>query len=206
MNTINKHTRIYGSFSSDPGNNGSMFFNPKFEEDGINAIYKSFYSEDIRDSVFAARILNFGGFAVSMPFKTEVLKYVDEVDSVAQIIGAANTVVNNNGHLKAYNTDWVGVFNFFKDKGLERINIIGTGGFAKAITYAFTQLGINFSIVSRKDIPTIDEVSGEYFINATPAEIKSEINTIFDARGFTEVGKEISKLQAEEQYKLYKNA
>lgn len=206
MNTINKHTKIYGSFSSDPGNNGSTFFNPKFEQDGINAIYKSFYSEDIRDSVFAARILNFGGFAVSMPFKTEVLKYVDEVDSVAKIIGAANTVVNNSGHLKAYNTDWVGVFNFFKDKGLERVSIIGTGGFAKAISYAFTQLGINFSIVSRKDIPTIDEVSGEYFINATPAEIKSEINTIFDARGFTEVGKEISKLQAEEQYKLYKNA
>ena len=183
-----------------------MFFNPKFKQDGINAIYKSFYSKDIRDSVFAARILNFSGFAVSMPFKTEVLKYVDEVDPIAQVIGAANTVINNNGHFKAYNTDWVGVFNFFKDKGLKHINIIGTGGFAKAIMYTFTQLGINFSVVSRKDIPTIDEVIGEYFINATPAEIKSEINTVFDARGFTEVGKEISKLQAEEQYKLYINA
>lgn len=206
MTTINKHTRLYGSFSSEPGNNGSMFFNPRFEQAGINAIYKSFYSEDIRDSVFAARILNFGGFAVSMPFKVEVLKYVDEIDPIAQIIGAANTVVNNNGYLKAYNTDWLGVHNFFKDKGLSRINIIGTGGFAKAIAYAFSQLSIDFSIVSRKDIPTIDEVTGQYFINATPAEIVSEVNTIFDARGFAEVGKEISRLQAEEQYKLYTNA
>lgn len=206
MITINKHTKIYGSFSSDPGNNGSMFFNPRFEQDGINAIYKSFYSDNIIASVAAARILNFGGFAVSMPFKTEILKHVDEVDYIAQTIGAANTVVNNNGYLKAYNTDWLGVYNFFKDKGLERINIIGTGGFAKAIIYAFTQLGINFSIVTRKDIHTIDEIVGQYFINATPVEIRSEVNIIFDARGFTEVGKEISKFQAEEQYKLYINA
>jgi shikimate dehydrogenase len=183
-----------------------MFFNHKFEQDNINAIYKSFYSDDIKDSVFAARILNFSGFAISMPFKTEVLEYVDEIDPVAQIIGAANTVVNNNGHFKAYNTDWIGVSNFFKDKDLKHINIIGTGGFAKAIMYAFTQLDINFSILNRKNIPNIDKVTGEYFINATPAEIKSKINTIFDARGFTEIGKEIFKLQAEEQYKLYINA
>jgi shikimate dehydrogenase len=206
MNIVNKHTKLYGSFSLNPGNNGSMFFNHKFEQDNINAIYKSFYSDNIKDSVFAARILNFSGFAISMPFKTEVLEYVDEIDPVAQIIGAANTVVNNNGYFKAYNTDWIGVFNFFKDKGLEHINIIGTGGFAKAIMYAFTQLDINFSIVNRKNISNIDKVTGEYFINATPAEIKSKINTIFDARGFTEIGKEIFKLQAEEQYKLYINA
>jgi shikimate dehydrogenase len=206
MNIVNKHTKLYGSFSLNPGNNGSMFFNHKFEQDNINAIYKSFYSDDIKDSVFAARILNFSGFAISMPFKTEVLEYVDEIDPVAQIIGAANTVVNNNGHFKAYNTDWIGVSNFFKDKDLKHINIIGTGGFAKAIMYAFTQLDINFSILNRKNIPNIDKVTGEYFINATPAEIKSKINTIFDARGFTEIGKEIFKLQAEEQYKLYINA
>jgi shikimate dehydrogenase len=206
MNIVNKHTKLYGSFSLNPGNNGSMFFNHKFEQDNINAIYKSFYSDNIKDSVFAARILNFSGFAISMPFKTEVLEYVDEIDPVAQIIGAANTVVNNNGHFKAYNTDWIGVSNFFKDKDLKHINIIGTGGFAKAIMYAFTQLDINFSILNRKNIPNIDKVTGEYFINATPAEIKSKINTIFDARGFTEIGKEIFKLQAEEQYKLYINA
>lgn len=206
MTIINKHTRLYGSFSSDPGNNGSMFFNPRFEQDGINAIYKSYYSNNIKDSVFAARVLNFGGFAVSMPFKTEVLKYVDEVDPVAQAIGAANTVVNTDGHFKAYNTDWLGVYNFFKDANLKHVNIIGTGGFAKAIAYAFTKLGMSFSIVSRKDIPTIDEVTDNYFINATPADIKSEANTILDGRAFTGVGRVIAELQAEEQYKLYTSA
>ena len=141
-----------------------------------------------------------------MPFKERVLEFVNAVDPAVKVIGAANTVTNRDGFLYAYNTDWVGVYNFFKDIDLKHINIIGTGGFAKAIMYAFAKLDINFSIVSRKDIPSIDEVTDSYFINATPIEIVSEKNTIFDSRPFTDVGKVIAELQAEEQYKLYINA
>lgn len=203
MSTINKDTKIYGSFSSNPGNNGCTYFNRRFQEDNINAIYKSFYSDNIIASVAAARILNFGGFAVSMPFKERVLDLVNEVDPAVKIIGAANTITNRDGFLYAYNTDWIGVYNFFKDINLTRVNIIGTGGFSKAIAYAFIELGIDFSIVSRKEIPSIDEVSDQYFINATPIEVKSEKNTILDGRPFADVGKIIAEYQAEEQYKIY---
>lgn len=174
MSFINKDTRIYGSFSSNPGNNGCTYFNSRFQREGVNAIYKSFYSDDITASVAAARRLSFSGFAISMPFKQQILDLVDETDHAVKIIGAANTVVDKNGYLHAYNTDWIGVYNFFKDVNLERINIIGTGGFAKAISYAFTELGIDFSIVSREDISSIDEVSNQHYINATPIEVKSE--------------------------------
>jgi len=206
VNTINKDTKIYGSFSSNPGNNGCIYFNSRFEADSINAIYKSFYSDDIKKSVIAAKVLNFSGFAISMPFKEEVLNLVDIIDPAAKEISAANTVINNNGFLKAFNTDWMGVYNFFKDANLKHVNIIGTGGFAKAIVYAFDKLGMTFSIVTRSEISSIDEVSDQYFINATPIEIKSEKNTIFDGRPFTGVGRVIAELQAEEQYKLYINA
>ena len=47
-----------------------------------------------------------------MPFKVEVLNYVDELSKEVKYIGAANTIINNNGHLKAYNTDWVGAYNY----------------------------------------------------------------------------------------------
>ena len=123
MITLNKDTKIYGSFSSNPGNNGCMFFNTRFQQDGINAIYKSFYSDDIVGSVVAAKILKFSGFAVSMPFKVEILDQVDEIEFAADAIGAANTVINKNGYLYAYNTDWVGVYNFFKSVNIKRINI-----------------------------------------------------------------------------------
>ena len=66
---INKDTKIYGSFSNNPGNNGCKFFNSKFKEDNINAIYKSFYSSNIRDSINAVKILGIKGCAISMPFK-----------------------------------------------------------------------------------------------------------------------------------------
>ena len=204
MNTISKDTKLYGSFSSNPGNNGCIFFNSRFEADGINAIYKSFYSDNIKKSVVAAKTLNFSGFAISMPFKEKILNLADVIDPAAKEIGAANTVVNNNGFLQAYNTDWMGVYNFFKDANLKRVNIIGTGGFAKAIVYAFEKLGMTFSIVTRSEISSIDEVSDQYFINATPIEIKSEKNTIFDGRPFVGVGRVIAEFQAEEQYTIYK--
>jgi shikimate dehydrogenase len=202
---INKDTKIYGSFSSNPGNNGCLFFNEAFNKHKINAIYKSFYSDDIQKSIEAVKILGVSGFAVSMPFKEKILEYVDEIDKTALDIGAANTVINNDGFLTAYNTDWRGVYNFFKDLKLPHVNIIGTGGFAKAIIYAFVKLEISFSIVMRTDIPKIDEVSRQYFINATPADIQSNNNIIIDGRSHTEDGKKIAKLQSIEQFKLYTN-
>ena len=48
---INKETEIYCSFSSNPGNNGCIFFNSEFKELNMNAIYKSFYSDDIKKSI-----------------------------------------------------------------------------------------------------------------------------------------------------------
>lgn len=204
MNIINKDTKLYGSFSSNPGNNGCIFFNSRFEADGINAIYKSFYSDNIKKSVVAAKTLNFSGFAISMPFKEEILNLVDVIDPAAKEIGAANTIINNNGFLQAFNTDWIGVYTLFKDANLKHVNIIGTGGFAKAIVYAFNKLDMTFSIITRSEILSIDEVSNQYFINATPIEIKSDKNTILDGRPFTGAGRVIAEFQAEEQYTIYR--
>lgn len=200
---INKDTKIYGSFSDNPGNNGCLFFNSKFEEYNINAIYKSFYSNDIESTIKSVKHLNFAGFALSMPLKITVMDYLDEFDESVIAIGACNTVINLDGKLYGYNTDWIGVYKYFENKGLEHINIIGFGGFGKAISYAFTKLGISYSILLRTDIEKINDVSGEYFINATPADIKSNKNTIIDGRPFTEEGKMIANLQAKEQFKLY---
>ena len=91
---IDKNTNIYCSFSFNPGNNGCEFFNHKFKENNINAIYKSFYSNDIEKSVEAVKTLNIKGFAVSMPFKSKIISYVDEISPEVKDIGAANTVTN----------------------------------------------------------------------------------------------------------------
>ena len=113
MKYINKDTKIYCSFSNNPGNNGCKFFNKLFKKNNINAIYKSFYSDDIKKSIEAVKSLNISGFAVSMPFKTEILNLVDYISDEAFEIGAANTIINHNNKLRAYNTDWIGIYNYF---------------------------------------------------------------------------------------------
>lgn len=198
---IDKDTKIYCSFSSNPGNNGCSFFNKKFKENKINAIYKSFYSDNIKKSVEAVKTLRISGFAVSMPFKQEILHYVDKIDFNTSLIGVANTITNHDGYLTAYNTDWIGVYNYFKYNNYNFIHIIGDGGFSKAAQFAFKKLNISFSIINRKEWYRIPELNGVIF-NATPIDIVVN-GILIDGRPFTEQGKKIALLQAEEQFKIY---
>ena len=207
---INKDTKIYGSFSNNPGNNGCKFFNKKFQENNINAIYKSFYSNNIKKSIEAAKSLDIKGFAISMPFKIEILKYLDEVDKAVNVIGACNTVINNKGKLKGYNTDWVGVLNFIKTNKdpirvaqQDKINIIGNGGFSKAIQYTCNILDIKYNIITRDKMNLVSSLEG-VTLNATPLDIKG-VKQLIDCRPFIKQGKIIALLQAKEQYKIYTN-
>ena len=183
-----------------------MFFNTRFQQDGINAIYKSFYSDNILSSVVAAKILKFSGFAVSMPFKAKVLGHVDEIDFAVEAIGAANTVINKDGHLKAYNTDWIGVYKYLSLLTKpEQLFILGNGGFGRAVQYACTQLNIPCKFILRDEWDRVPYLDGMVF-NATPVDVEVR-GTLIDGRPFVEgQGRIIADLQAEEQYKLYINA
>jgi shikimate dehydrogenase len=208
---INKDTSIYCSFSQTPGNNGCKFFNTKFQENNINAIYKSFYSDNIENSVKSVKTLGIKGFAISMPFKTKVLEYVNEKDDAVCEIGAANTITNNNGHLKAYNTDWVGVYNYLDitQKQLFRgfkeplLTILGNGGFSKAAQYACNKLNISTNIIERDKWDLVPQLKGIIF-NCTPVEVYTK-GILIDGRPSTPDGKKIASLQAKEQFKIYTN-
>lgn len=199
---INKDTKIYCSFSSNPGNNGCIFFNDEFERNGIDAIYKSFYSNDIKKSTEAVKSLGIKGFALSMPFKIEALDYVDEVEDSARKIGSINTVVNKDGYLKGYNTDWVGVKKYFEIRRFDSIYIIGNGGFSKAVQYTCDVMDIKFSIITRENWNTIEELNDKILFNATPVDIKTD-NFLIDGRPHTDTGKEMALYQAKEQFKIY---
>ena len=199
---INKETKIYCSFSSNPGNNGCVFFNSEFKELNMNAIYKSFYSDDIKKSIEAVKSLGIKGFALSMPFKIEALDYVDEVEDSARKIGSINTVVNKDGYLKGYNTDWVGVKKYFKKNNFDLIYIIGNGGFSKAIQYTCNVMGIRFEVITRENWNIIEELEDKLIFNATPVDVKTD-NFLIDGRPYTDTGREIALYQAKEQFKIY---
>lgn len=197
---INKDTKLYGSFSSNPGNNGCIFFNGAFQKYNINAIYKSFYSDDIEKLILSAKYLNFAGFALSMPHKIEVLPYLDEIDKAAKEIGAVNTVVNKDGKLIGYNTDWIGVRDYFLDS-LDKLTILGDGGFSKAVQYFCKTKGISYKVITRENWGEVYDLEG-YVFNATPIDIVTK-GFLFDGRPNAMAGKVIAGIQAREQFKIY---
>ena len=200
---VNKDTSLYGSFSSNPGNNGCLFFNNLFKKNNINAIYKSFYSDNLKQSINSAKNLNFKGFALSMPFKIEILKYLDECEEAVNVIGACNTVKIHNNKLKGFNTDWVGAYKYLKNLDVKSLTILGNGGFSKAVQYACNILNITVNIIERDQWGLVPQLKGIIF-NCTPVEVYTE-GLLIDGRPSTPKGKEIALLQAKEQYKIYIN-
>ncbi|MAG26827.1 hypothetical protein CMI47_14895 [Candidatus Pacearchaeota archaeon] len=200
---INKDTEIYCSFSSSPGNNGCEFFNSEFKNRNINAIYKSFYSDNIKKSVEAVKTLSISGFAVSMPFKIEVLDLVDELTKEVESIGSTNTIVNNKGYLTAYNTDYYGVKSYFETLNFSHIYIVGNGGFSKAVQYTCELMGKQFKIIDRDSWNLIDELRDAVLFNATPVDIQSTKCMIIDGRPSSYTGKQIALEQAKRQFEIY---
>jgi len=200
---INKNTKIYSSFSLNAGNNGNIFFNKYFELYNIDAIYKSFSVNNIKDAVSSAKILNFSGFAVSMPFKKDILNYVDNISDEVNIIKSANTIINKNNKLIAYNTDYIGIKEIIKN--YKKIIILGNGGLSWAAQYACKTLNISYEIIERKNWNYIEKLKNKIILNCTPVEnIKIDKSNIFlDAIPTTPIGKKIHTTLAKEQFFLY---
>lgn len=114
--------------------------NEAFAHLGLDYAYMVFEvdNETLADAVQGIRALGIVGSNVSMPNKTAIMQYLDEIDPVAELCNAVNTVVNDNGHLKGYCTDGIGFMMALKDNNIDMIGkkmvIAGAGGAATAIT------------------------------------------------------------------------
>jgi len=98
------------------------------------------------------RALGIRGFSVTMPHKVPLVELLDELDSVSKEIGAVNTVVNHDGKLQGYNTDWLGITSPLERttsiRGL-KIAILGAGGVAQAAAFATTNRGGKVTVFNR---------------------------------------------------------
>lgn len=137
---ISGHTGLLALIGSPVGHSGSpAMYNYSFEKLGLDYAYVAFdiKVEEVADAMAAMRTFKMRGCNVTMPCKNEVLKYMDELSPAARIIGAVNTIVNEDGKLKGYNTDGEGFVNSLRDSGIEvagkKMIITGTGGAANAI-------------------------------------------------------------------------
>lgn len=131
------------------------YFSDKFELEGIkNHSYNLFPIERIDDlPMLLGSITDLKGLNVTIPYKEQVLVFLDEIDSAAAKIGAVNTIKLVDGKLKGYNTDIYGfeisLLKLLNKNKVEKALILGTGGAAKACAYVLNKLGISFKYVSR---------------------------------------------------------
>ena len=137
---ISGHTGLLALIGSPVGHSGSpAMYNYSFERLGLDYVYVAFdiKVEEVADAIAAMRTFKMRGCNVTMPCKTEVVRYMDELSPAAQIIGAVNTIVNDNGRLTGHITDGEGFVHNLKDHGIDikgkKITVAGGGGAATAI-------------------------------------------------------------------------
>ncbi len=137
---ISGHTGLLALIGSPVGHSGSpAMYNYSFEKLGLDYAYVAFdiKVEEVKAAIDAMKTFKMRGCNVTMPCKTEALKYMDELSPAARIIGAVNTIVNDDGKLTGYITDGEGFVHNLKDHGIDikgkKITVAGGGGAATAI-------------------------------------------------------------------------
>ena len=180
--------KLFGLIGKTLGHSFSQsYFKEKFEKEGIIGAYYNLYPLETIDE-FNQLITDFSelsGLNVTIPYKSEVIPFLNYIDDSAKEIGAINTIkferVNSKLKLLGYNTDYIGFWESIKPLLQSHHNkalVLGTGGSSKAVAYALRKANIEVLFVSRnaneKDQITYQDITREHIekykiiINTTP--------------------------------------
>jgi shikimate dehydrogenase len=183
---INKDTTLCMSLAARPGNFGTRFHNYLYGAMDLDFLYKAFTTTDLPAAIGGVRALGVRGCAVSMPFKEDCIALVDEMDASAKAIDSVNTIVNTNGWLKAYNTDYLAIRQLLAEHQVRKdlaFALRGSGGMAKAVACALKDAGFQRgTIVARNETKgraladlygfawqaEMDGLQADLLINVTP--------------------------------------
>ena len=193
---ISGHTELIGLIANPIRHSTSpKMHNEAFAKLGLDYVYLAFEvgNEELEDTIKGFRAMKVRGSNVSMPNKTVVHKYLDKLSPAAELCGAVNTIVNDNGVLTGHITDGVGCMMALKDAGVDvigkKITIVGAGGAATAIEVQAALDGVaEISIFNTKD---------KFFVNAekTAEKLNSKTNckvNVFDLADLEKLKEEIA--------------
>src|SRR3984893_9476753 len=152
---ITTRTRVYGVIGDPIGHSLSpVLHNTAFHARKVDAIFMPFVVGDLRDFLSSIEAFGIAGFAITIPHKEKILRYLDECDPLAERIGAVNTVVvHGDGRLYGYNTDYVGVLRSLERRlhlAGSRILLVGAGGAARAAAFALANAGAVVCLTARR--------------------------------------------------------
>ena len=170
------------------------YFSEKFERENISGcLYELFPLERIGEfpSLLAA-LPNLCGINVTIPYKEQVIPFLDELDTEAAAIGAVNTILIQDGRRKGFNTDVIGFRESLltllghRREQVDHALVLGTGGAAKGVIYVLEKLGMLVTVVSReagKSDLAYEQVDAacmqahQLIVNTTPLGMSPHLNT-----------------------------
>jgi len=173
---IGKDTRLCMSLAARPGNFGSRFHNHLYAALGLDYVYKAFTTRDLEGAVRGIRALDIRGCAVSMPFKEACIPFLDELMPSAAVIDSVNTIVNDAGYLRGYNTDYAAVSSLLRDSGIAPSTpfvLRGSGGMAKAVVAALRDLGFAHGIIVARN-----QRAGSSLAQLYGYDLRAELGTL----------------------------
>ncbi len=157
---ISGKTKIVGIFGYPIEHTLSpLMHNAAFKKLNLDYVYLPFSVEpaELKKAVESLRSLNIIGVNITIPYKEKVMKYLDEIDKDACLIGAVNTIHNINGLLKGYNTDGEGFISSLVNEARlnldgKKVLLIGAGGVGKAIAIKLAEKGVERIVITDKII------------------------------------------------------
>ena len=131
------------------------YFSEKFKKENLDCTYSNFDIENISLIESILQKNGISGYNVTIPYKQEIIKFLDEIDEVAKAIGAVNTIKKIDNKNIGFNTDSIGfeksLIPLIENKKPDSALILGGGGASKAVKYVLKKIKINYSTVSRKE-------------------------------------------------------
>lgn len=173
------------------------YFNQKFQLENINAEYVNFEIPDVGDLMeIVAENENLCGLNVTIPYKEQVIPFLDEIDDEAREVGAVNVIkfIRSKGELKlkGFNSDIIGFTDSIKSM-LKPYHtaalVLGTGGAAKAVSYSLRKLGLEVQMVSRRksaetlvyeELTKNDMKMHKVIVNTTPLGMYPDVDSCPD--------------------------
>ena len=165
---INGYTRTCGLIGNPVEHTMSpAIHNTLAEAMGENLVYVPFRvpENSVKEAVEGAWALNLLGCNVTVPYKSAVLPYLKEIDSLAEKIGAVNTLVRTDNGFKGYNTDMPGLYQAMCEDGVnpegEKVLILGAGGVARAVAMLLAEKGAQKAIILNRTVEKAEQVAEE---------------------------------------------
>lgn len=177
---IDSFTNLYGVFGNPVRHSKSpVIHNFAFQYHNINAVYLAFEPQGIAAGIKAIKTLDIKGASVTLPFKESIMEHLDWIDEDAAAIGAVNTVLNKEGFLQGFNTDYKAAVEPLKLLGIKgkKVCILGAGGAAQAVAFGIFKEKGHLVIVNRnkKKGETLAE---KYNADFSPLDDKNNIQKI----------------------------